>query len=150
MGIGQSGQHGTNVVILVEVESNTGKEIARIHNQCMVGRLVVEILPTLIYVASKHAQVCFTWDILSAWFYIKYVNYLSLMYLFVLVVSYQVGVLIYFFILMLYTMFNVQWTSYIMLLPGTIFEPIKLVYPGNCLLKSLYQTRKVNANVYMC
>jgi hypothetical protein len=60
MGIGQSGQHGTNVVILVEVESNTGKDIARIHNQCMVGRLVVEILPTLIYVTSKHAQVCFS------------------------------------------------------------------------------------------
>ena len=60
MVIGQSGQHGTNVVILVEVESKTGKEIARIHNQCMVGRLVVEILPTLIYVTSKHAQVCFT------------------------------------------------------------------------------------------
>ena len=97
MGIGQSGQHGTNVVILVEVESNTGKDIARIHNQCMVGRLVVEILPTLIYVTSKHAQVCFTWDILSAWFYMKYINYLSLMYLCVLVVSYQVGVLIYFF-----------------------------------------------------
>ena len=59
MGIGQSGQHGINVVILVEVELNTGKEIARIQNQCMVGRFAEEILPTLIYVTSKHAQVCF-------------------------------------------------------------------------------------------
>lgn len=59
MGTGQNGQYGTNVVILVEEVANTGKEIVRIQNQCMEGRFVVEMLQTLIYVTSTHAQVCF-------------------------------------------------------------------------------------------